>query len=176
MSTAPNPTPPAAPVAVSKPQPAPPAAAPTPTPLSQSAAVASKATFAPSDDPRPGYLTTEFWMSAFALVSTIGVSIFHWSSTQAEDWTKITNQLAPFMGMLMSFLITRQYVNQRGEIKKALADASAGKNLEGLFSLVRNEVVTPKNLKGITGSWTSVCGTVVSCKDGIINQIGDNKL
>src|SRR5579862_1351709 len=118
MSTAPiNPTPPAVqPAAANSVSGPTPGAGPLDSVLSQAQ--------------KPGYATTEFWMCALAQVSSmglvIGMQFFHWNDQQAEGWTRVTGEMAPLVAMLVSFLVTRQYVNQRGDYKNLLAAALSG--------------------------------------------------
>src|SRR5262249_6639025 len=123
MSTATTPAP-APPQPAAQPQPVGPSPAP-PGGTAQSPALA--------EVQKPGYATTEFWLTLFSLISVVGVGVFHWNSQQAEDWTRIAGQVAPILAMVIGFLITRQYVNQRGDIKQMLASAATGNQLKALL-------------------------------------------
>ena len=122
---------------------------------------------------KPGYATTEFWMSAFAQVSALGLAVglqfFHWNDDQVKDWSRITGEMASVVALLVSFLVTREYVNQRGDVKKLLATAFAGR-----LSSSEEEKPQPDKAAGMSGSFTTASGTVVKVVEGLIVQIGEH--
>jgi hypothetical protein len=76
---------------------------------------------------KPGYKTTEFWITILAMIGSFGVTFFHWAPEQSERWSQITATLAPLMAMLVSFLLSSQYSNKRTDLKKALAALPSGR-------------------------------------------------
>jgi len=65
--------------------------------------------------------------------------------------------------MIVSLLVTRQYITQRGETKKLLAGlaaAFAGKNLHGLLNPTGTTVAPPES-SGYTGPITVAAGRVM---------------
>lgn len=124
------------------------------TPPAKSAAPAA------TEPNKPGYQTTEFWISALALVGFLLAAVFHWSDSQVTNWTQGINQFAPFVAMFVGYLVTNQYCSKRMDLKKSLA---------GKLTLDDLKVLLPQALAAKFPGSAGVAADASSGVNGMLN-------
>jgi len=67
-----------------------------------------------SHDIKPGYKTTEFWITLLTSLTSIALSFGYLTSEQATEITKI---IVPLASLIVAGILTFKYTQSRTEIK-----------------------------------------------------------
>lgn len=110
---------------------------------------------------KPGLKTTEFWTTAFTTLTSFVTGLVGYSKAQ-NDWT----QYIPLgIGLLISFLLTRQYTVARTEVKKVPLENTASPTLAVGTAAPQPVAVS------LTGDFKTADGKTVTVKDGMVTTI-----